>query len=304
MHNLYEQRFGRLFGLADGGGGGDGGNGGQDGGQGGGDGGQGGGDGGQGGGQGGGEWKPPEGLAPDFAGKTADETLAKLMGGYTDLNKRFEGLRTQVAQRPAAPKSPDEYTFAPADDVKQYFGDVTNDPMLKSARAAAHKAGMSQEQFASFISDTYAPLIAEGLLPKPYEPLKEVQTFKDTMGLDKKSTQEALVAAETFSKGLAAQLQVPEAMKPQISAVLAGLTDTAAGNVLLSALSSRFNDLGIKIDGGQQTNNQLTAEDLKKLDQDPRIDPRNRNHTDAARRFDPDLRKRYDEAYQRNEQKR
>ena len=43
----------------------------------------------------------------------------------------------------------------------------------------------------------------------------------------------------------------------------------------------------------------MTAEDLKKLDGDPRIDPRNRDHQDPAKRFDESLRKQYDEAYTR-----
>lgn len=43
----------------------------------------------------------------------------------------------------------------------------------------------------------------------------------------------------------------------------------------------------------------LTKEDLEKLDKDPRIDPNNENHANPKQRYDPHLRKEYDDAYAR-----
>ena len=132
---------------------------------------------------------------------------------------------------------------------------------------------------------------------EPFNPAKEIKTFQSAYGLDGAGTQAALVEAEGFAKGLTAQLKVPEAMKEGVGALLLGLTDTAEGNILLRALSSRLSENGIRVsgEGGQQGS--LSAADLAKLDTDPRIDPRNRENKDPAKRFDPDLRKRYDAAY-------
>ena len=41
----------------------------------------------------------------------------------------------------------------------------------------------------------------------------------------------------------------------------------------------------------------MVKSDLKKLDSYQRIDPRNREHPDRDKRYDEDLRKRYDAAY-------
>ena len=88
-------------------------------------------------------------------------------------------------------------------------------------------------------------------------------------------------------------------MKSDVDALLIGMTDTAAGNTLLRAIASRLGESGIRIGGQGGGTGALTADDLKKLDSDPRIDPRNRDHKDPAQKFDPELRKQYDEAYNR-----
>lgn len=245
-------------------------------------------------------WTAPQGLPSEFAGSNADETLGKLLTGYTDLNNRFGGMRDKLSKMPAAPEKPDMYTFEPGDNLKPFFGDIAQDPAFASARNAAHKHGLSQEQFAGFISDVYSPLVEQGVLAAPFNPATELKTFQSATGLDQRATQEELVATETFAKGLINQLKdVPETLKNDVSAMLLGMTDTAAGNVLLRALSGRLSENGIRVEGNGGGEGALTADDLKKLDSDPRIDPRNRDHEDPKKRFDESLRKRYDEAYNR-----
>ncbi len=280
-------RFLPVFNVADAGGGAGDGHGGAD-------------NGGTGDGGGNGGWAPPQGLPAEFAGTSADETLGKLLGGYSDLNNRFGGLREKLSKMPAAPEKPDLYTFEPGDNLKPFFGDLAKNPAFDSARNAAHKHGLSQEQFAGFIADVYAPLAEQGVLAQPFDPVNEIKGFQTATGLDAKGTQEALIAAETFAKGLTGQLKdVPDALKADVEAHLMSLTDTAAGNVLLRALAGRLSENGIRIAGDPGGQGELTAADLAKLDADPRIDPRNREHKDASKRFDPDLRKRYDDAYAR-----
>lgn len=256
--------------------------------------------GGGGGGNEGGAWSAPEGLPSEFSGASADEALGKLLGGYNDLNTRFGGMREKLAKMPSAPEKAEMYSFEPAENLKPYFGDLSQDKYFEAAKSAAHKHGLSQDQFAGFVSDIYSPLVEQGLISAPFDPAAELKSFSTATGMDNKATHEALTANEAFANGLTAQLKdVPESMKNDVGALLVGLTDTAAGNVLLRALSGRLAENGIRIggEGGQQGD--LTAEDLKKLDADPRIDPRNREHKDPNQRFDEDLRKRYDAAYAR-----
>lgn len=256
--------------------------------------------GGGGGGSGGGAWSAPQGLPSEFAGTNADETLGKLLGGYNDLNTRFGGMREKLSKMPAAPASADLYTFAPDEKLAPYVGDISKSPAFGHARAAALKHGLSQDQFAGFIADVYTPMVDQGILARPFDPAGELKGFQTATGLDAKGTQEALVAAETFAKGLTGQLKdVPESLKNDVNAMLVAMTDTAAGNVLLRALSGRLAENGIRITGEGGGVGGLTAEDLKKLDADPRIDPRNRDKTDPNQRYDEELRKRYDAAYNR-----
>lgn len=255
---------------------------------------------GEGTGVGAGTWTPPEGIPAEFVGSSADETLAKLLPAYTETHSRAEGLRTKVAQMPTRPDTSDAYTFDPGDKLKPWFGDLNSDPIWGHTRKAAHEAGLSQDQLQKFVSGVYGPMVDEGLLATPYDPATELKTFMSESGLDQNGVEQALLNNEAFAKGLSSQLKgVSENMKPEIQALLVSLSDTAAGNVLLRALSGRLAENGIRISGESGGNGVLTAEDVKKLHTDPRIDPRNRNHSDPDKRFDEDLRKRYDEACNR-----
>jgi hypothetical protein len=266
-------------------------------------GGEGGGNGGGGNGDGdgsGGALTLPDGFPDQFKGSTLEESLGKLLGGFTETNTRMEGLRTKLGQLPKAPDKPDAYTYEPSERVKPFVGDIAKDPVFGQARTAFHKHGVSQDQFAGIMEDLYAPLIEQGLISQPFNPKAEVDTFMTANGLDRTGAQAALVEAESFAKGLGAQLKgVPEALKPDVQAALISLTDTAAGNVLLRALSGRLQENGIRIAGESTVQGEISADELKKLDADPRIDPRNREHKDPDKRFDPALRARYDAAYQK-----
>lgn len=249
-------------------------------------------------GGGGGGWTPPEGLPADLAGANADETLARLLPAYTEASTRMNGLRTQVAQMPKAPDSIDAYTFDPDEKLKPYFEGFDQDPAWKHAREAALAAGVSKDQLSKLVTGIYGPMAEAGLIAPPFNPSKEIDTFMTAGGFDRAGAQSALTEAETFAKGLAGQLKgVPENVKAEAEAMLMTMTDTAAGNFLLRAISGRLAENGIRIAGDGVGQGALTEADLKKLDADPRIDPANRNHADPAKRYDEDLRRRYDEAY-------
>jgi len=255
-----------------------------------------------GGGGGGDDWTPPEGLPADFAGANAEETLSKLLPAYTDVNKRFEGMRTDLAQKPGAPKTPEEYKFEFGDDVKPYIGaDFDKNPIAPIARNAAHALGMSNEQTNGFISQVYGEAAKSGLLLPPLDAKAEVATYQKHTGLDDAAVTQRFTENETFGKGLVAQLEgIPDdpAIKAELEGFVASLTDTAAGNILLSALSERLSTSGFKVDGkGDVSGEFFSPEELKTLSADPRIDPRNRHSADKDKRFDEALRKKYDASY-------
>ncbi|MDZ7824070.1 MAG: hypothetical protein U5K75_08560 [Ahrensia sp.] len=107
---------------------------------------------------------------------------------------------------------------------------------------------MSPDAFSGFIEDTYAPLVASGALAAPYNPANELKIFQEALGLDREGATRELTAADTFAKGLVNQLKgIPETMKEQVSQYLIGMTDDAAGNVLLKALSGRLSESGFRI---------------------------------------------------------
>jgi hypothetical protein len=259
--------------------------------------------GGAGGGAGGGDQPPawlPKEMPEAYRGATPEETLGKLFGGFNEVNTRAEGLRTQLARLPKPPEKPELYTYDPSDKLKPYFGDIAKNPVFDTARKAAHARGFSQEQFAGFIEDVYAPLAEQGILGKPFDGAAEVKTFMTEAGIDATAAGTELTNLQTFANGLFGQLKgVPDRLKDDVKAELLGLTDTAAGNFLLKALSGRLGEAGIRIAGEGAAAGEISEADLKKLDADPRIDPNNREHTDPAKRFDPDLRRRYDEAYRK-----
>lgn len=248
----------------------------------------------------GGGFALPQGFDQKFAGATPEETISKLWGGYAEVATRAEGLRTKLAGLPKAPEKPELYSYDPSEKLKPYFGDQKDMPALDLAKAAFHKHGIPQEAFAGIIEDLYGPMVDQGLIAAPYSPQREIETYMKASNLDAAGATRALSDAATFAQGLAGQLKgVPDAVKADVQALLVSMTDTAAGNFLLQALAGRLAENGIRIAGEGGGAGVLTAEDLRKLDSDPRIDPANRDHPDAARRYDEDLRKRYDEAYRR-----
>lgn len=249
-------------------------------------------------------WAPPEGVPEAFRGADANETLTKLLGGFNEVNTRAEGLRTKLAGLPKAPDSPDAYTYEPGDKLKPFFGgDMAKDPVMSAARDAFHKAGVPQEQFSAIIENVFTPLVEQGLIAAPIAPETELTNFSKLHSLDRNGTLETLSNNEAFAKGLSGQLaaqlgNLPDEHKAEVNALMLSLTDSAAGNTLLKALSGRLAENGIRIAGnGQDAGGAFSETDLKKMAGDPRLDPANRDHADPAKRFDADLRKRYDDAY-------
>lgn len=248
-----------------------------------------------------GAWTPPEGLAPEYVGKDAAETLGKLLPAFTDQGKRVDDMRTKLAQLPRAPDKPEHYTFTPAEKLKPWFPDPANHKGLNHARAVFHKHGIPDAAFGGIINDLYGAMAESGDLAAPYDPKVELDTFAKAHNLDGTGTQARLKAAETFAGGLFEQMkgQIPEPLQKSAQAELAIFMETAGGVALLEALSKRLAEGGnIRVAGeGGAQGGPLSAAELKAMSTDPRIDPANRHHPDAAKRYDEALRRRYDEGY-------
>lgn len=228
-------------------------------------------------------------------GSSAEDTLGKVLGGYSALNTRAEGLRTQLAAKPSAPDKPEAYTFKPADTIANYFPDADKNPGIAAARAAAHKHGLSQSQFEGMINDVYGNLAQNGGLAAPYDPKAEVSNYAKVGGFDAATVSQHFQENVAFTNGLIAQLtDLPPALAKDAQAELAALTDTAAGNALLRSLAARMASGGIRIAGqGGNQGGALSDTDLDRLTADPRIDPNNESHKDPAQRFDKTLYEQY-----------
>lgn len=256
-------------------------------------------------GGGGGSWTPPQGMdVPDnFKGNSAEETLGKVLNGYSELNTRAEGLRTQLASRPGAPAKAEDYTFTPGEKIKGYFGDDPGKHAgLTAARTVFHKHGVPQAAFEGIINDLYGGMAEAGTLAPPYDPNVEVKSYAEAGGFDAKTVAQHFGENETFAKGLVQQLgdAVPAKLSTAAQAELMALTDTAGGNALIRAISARLAQNGFRVAGDSNNQNGPVSDaELEQLRKDPRIDPRNTNHKDETKRYDPALRQRYTDAMER-----
>lgn len=242
-------------------------------------------------------WTPPAGLPAEFVGKDAAETLGKLAPAFAETHQRAEGLRSKLAGMPAPPKSPDEYQFKPDEKIAMFFGDVAKNPGLKAARESAHKLGLSNDQLNGLINGVYGPMAEKGQLLPPLDQAAELKGYMKHAGVDKAGADADFAANEQFAKGLLAQLKLPNdpAITAEAEGIFGMMQDTAVGNLIFKALAARFMDSGIHITGVGANSGALFSEsELAKMHTDPRIDPRNKGNADMARRYDPDLRDKYD----------
>ncbi|MBL4693516.1 MAG: hypothetical protein JKY92_09340 [Magnetovibrio sp.] len=249
-------------------------------------------------GDGGGEFAVPDGFPDTMRGGTAEETLANVFGEFQQSETRATGLRDKLAQAPSAPKEAAGYNFEAGEKVASYFdGDGKTVNML---RDVAHKLGMPDAMFAPFVNGVAEKMLDGGQLLEPYDGAGEIKAYRDGYGLDDAVASTELENNQAFAEGIFGQLQgIPENLELPAKAAMMTLGDTAGGNALLKALSGRLSDSGIRVSGEANISGALSKEDLTKLDTDPRIDPTNENHPDMKQRYDPALRKQYDEAYAR-----
>lgn len=221
-------------------------------------------------------------LPQHFLGETDQDTIS-------NLYKAYQGLRETGAPKP--PEKAEAYEFSPAEPLQGFFGDLDQDPLFLQAREAAHKHGLSNDQFQGFVNDTFAKLIEEGQIDPPYNPAAELDSLGQMLGTTSpKDLEKVVLENEVFAQNLAGQL----GLQGPAASFLSDLTDLAGGNAFLHSLKGLMSERGLTVAEGGKTASPgaLSIEDLKKLDRDDRINPRSKD-------YDPQLRKQYDEAYRR-----
>lgn len=221
----------------------------------------------------------PDGLREDLAGASDRETIDKLWGAYRDATTAGEAADYVVA-----------WDGAHKDVLTAAFG-TADDPLYAAARDAALKHGIAPKAFGAFLTDTFGPALAQGIIPAPFNPARELEAWGKAIGVsDKAELGRQLSERQAWTKGLGAQMGLSEAGRIELDV----LTDTAAGLELVDKLRELVAGEGVKVsDQTQATGGGLSKADLAQLDNDPRIDP-------SSSTYDPQLRGRYDAAYRRH----
>ena len=215
----------------------------------------------------------PEGLDEAFHGETDRETIDKLMAGIKDAT-------------PSLPEDISGYEFTPSDGLKDFFSDK-DDPLMNSAKAAALKHGIAPDVLQGFINDTFGDPVAKGMIAPPFNPKAEMDSLSDMLKGDAKVAEKAINDADAIAGNLAQTLGLPE----KAAGFFEGMAETASGVMVIRAIQKLTSEKGIPL-GGQDAGatTHFSKEQLKTMGADPRIDP-------GSARYDPALRKRYDESY-------
>lgn len=200
----------------------------------------------------------PEGLPDHLLGKDERETIDKLF-------KAYGGAREAIAKFGAVPEAPEKYAFTPAEEVAAYLPDVGNDPVFKSAQAAAHKHGLGDKQFAGFVNDFMAGLVQGQMLEDPFSADKERAIVAgDVADPAERAKAADKVARETVSylDAMAAQGKIPK----ETAEWAKGRTDR--GHFLKLMQAMRQGAPGVELGGSQAGG--VTKADLEKRMADPR----------------------------------
>lgn len=201
----------------------------------------------------------PEGLPDHLLGKDEKETLDKVF-------KAYAGARERISKLGDVPDAPDKYDFTPAEAVAPYLPDVKNDPVFKSAQAAAHKFGMGSAQFAGFINEFMGGLVQGQMLDDPFSADKERAIVAgDVQDPAERAKVADKVARDTvaFLDALVEQKKLP----PDTADWAKGRTDR--GHFLKLMQAMRASAPGIEL-GGEGAPQGVTREDLRKRQADPR----------------------------------
>lgn len=105
----------------------------------------------------------PSGLPEHYAGANDKETIDKLFGAVN-------GFRQKQGDAGAVPQNAEGYSFDASDTLKPYVAGFDKDPVYKAVRDIAHKAGITDKQFKSFMPGVLEHFVSSELVAAPVDP--------------------------------------------------------------------------------------------------------------------------------------
>lgn len=233
-----------------------------------------------------GEAAPPPawktlGIPSHMLKETPEDTLAEVFKGYRGFQEK------QSAQGPVG-KTPEDYRFEFADEVKPYFQN-TDDPALKAFQAVAHKLNLPVKHANAILNEVFAPLAREGKLPPPFDPKAELAAMGKLLGKEGPDAgpaiEQATVELQGFTGNLGQQLKLTEQEQVELESLML----TAPGFGLLRKLQGAgAQNGGFRLGGAQP--GVLSRADLEAMYNDPRFDPN-------SPQYDRAFRQRYEEGW-------
>jgi hypothetical protein len=220
------------------------------------------------------------GIPAHMLKETPEQTLGEVFKGY----KGF--LDKQAASGPVG-KSPDDYKFEFAAELKPYFP-TADDPALKNFQAWAHKSGMAVKQANELINEVFAPLAKEGKLGPVFNPQAEIDKVAALLGKTGPDAAAAIEQAtgelEAWSKNLGQQIKLTQEEQVELESLLM----TGSGFGLMRKLQAAAGGDAFKVGGSQP--GKLSRADLEAMRQDPRW-------STNSTKYDAAFRQRYEEAW-------
>ncbi|MFK8250193.1 hypothetical protein [Ancylobacter terrae] len=147
---------------------------------------------------------------------------------------------------------------------------AADDPLYASARDAALKHGIPPKAFGAFLTDVFGPALANGVLPPPFNPQKQMEAWGQSLGItDKTELARQHGDRVAFASGLGKQLGLSDAGQVELDV----LTDTAAGLEVIDKLRGLLDGDGIGVSAEAQASpGRDTPASLRAAMKDPRYD--------------------------------
>jgi hypothetical protein len=213
-----------------------------------------------------GAWKLPDGVPDHLRADSADAFAAKLFEDW--------GKQRGVISKFEPAKSVEDYVYTPSDKLKPFVGDLAKDPVFAIARDAALKAGVPKGAFPTFVGGVYESLVDKGLVPPPYDPVKERDAFfgDEARGLTEAQKVERLGPLLNGAQGFIASLVSDKVIDKGGGDQLLGLLDTANGAKAVLALQKAMTARGLTPQGGPGGDAGMSRDGLRARLADPRND--------------------------------
>lgn len=210
----------------------------------------------------------PEGLPDHLLGKDDKETVDKVF-------KAYDGFRKTAGEQGAVPESADKYSFEASDKLKPHVANFDKDPVYIAARDLAHKSGMTDKVFKSFIPSLLEHLVDGGLVEAPMDPKAMLRQLAP-VNMDKATDAEKEVAGGKRVRDNIAWLDQMKADKtlPDDAAtyLVAQAADNPGAHALIDWLRGNRQERKPALTGGAAAGGSSKA-DLDARTADPRNDP-------------------------------